>query len=47
VIVEVERNLVKTRDAYETAMRKHAKGGILLLLVRRRDTTRYISMQGR
>jgi serine protease Do len=47
VIVEVERNPVKTRDAYEAAVRQHAKGGSLLLLVRRRDATRYISMQGR
>ncbi len=45
VILEVDRTPVKTRDAFERAVRQRSTGKNLLLLVRRRDTTRYIAMQ--
>jgi serine protease Do len=47
VILEVDRSPVKTRDAFQTALRQRREGKSLLLLVRRRDTTRYIAMQNK
>lgn len=47
VILEVNRKPVKTRDAFEAAIRQRGEGSSLLLLVRRRDTTRYIAMKGK
>lgn len=47
VILEVNRKSVKTRDAFEAAMRQRSEASSLLLLVRRRDTTRYIAMKGK
>jgi serine protease Do len=45
VILEVGRKPVKDRDAFQAAMRQRRPGNSLLLLVRRGDTTRYITMQ--
>jgi serine protease Do len=47
VILEVDRTPVKTREAFEIAVRQRATGKSLLLLVRRRDTTRYVALQGK
>lgn len=47
VILEVDRTAVNTRDAFERAMRQRTEEKNLLLLVRRKDTTRYIAMQAK
>ena len=45
LILEVDRAVVKTRDAFERAVRQRSARKSLLLLVRRHDTTRYFAMQ--
>jgi serine protease Do len=47
VILEVDRTPVKTRDAFEIAVRQRSAQKSLLLLVRRRDTTQYVALQGK
>ena len=47
VIIEVDRRAVNTREAFEGAVRRRTEGKSLLLLVRRKDTTRYIAMQAK
>ena len=47
VILEVDRKVVKTREAFEAAVRRPSVEKSVLLLVRRRDTTRFITMQGK
>jgi serine protease Do len=45
VILEVNRAAVKNVDAYQAALKASAKGKILLLLVRRGDTTVYVTIK--
>ncbi len=47
VILEVDRNPVKTREAFAAALRRRSAEKSHLLLVRRRDATRYIAMSGK
>ncbi|MFI5340754.1 MAG: DegQ family serine endoprotease [Candidatus Methylomirabilales bacterium] len=47
VILEVDRTPVKTRDAFEIALRQRSREKGILFLVRRGDATRYIAMQAR
>ncbi len=47
VILEVDRTAVKTREAFERAVRQRSAEKSLLLLVRRHDTTRYFAMQAK
>ena len=45
VILEVARTAVKSREAFERAIQQRSTDKSLLLLVRRRDVTRYIAMR--
>jgi serine protease Do len=47
VILEANRQPVKTREEFDTALRQRSGEGSLLFLVRRGETTRFIALKGK
>ena len=47
VILEVNRRPVNARDEFEAVLRQQSGGSSLLFLVRRRDSTRFVAMNGK
>jgi serine protease Do len=45
VILEVNRETVKNLDSYHSALKTGAKGKIVLLLIKRGDTTQYVALK--
>jgi serine protease Do len=45
VILEVNRETIRNVDTYQSALKTGAKGKIVLLLIKRGDTTQYVALK--